>query len=116
MVAAVLDEGAIPVLHFDANWDRDIERLLELPQGRCVLSLDGKTDIFRAKQILRGHMCLMGDVPAAMFSLGTVDEVKAYCERLLTEVGPDGFILSSGCDVPVDAKYENVKAMVESVL
>ncbi|OFW61659.1 MAG: uroporphyrinogen-III decarboxylase [Actinobacteria bacterium RBG_16_64_13] len=115
MVEAAVEEGAIPVLHFDANWDRDIERLRDLPKGKCVLSLDGKTDIFRAKKILGDHMCLMGDVPPRMFSLGTPGEVTEYCKRLISEVGPGGFILSSGCDVPIDAKYENVKAMVESV-
>ena len=51
-----------------------------------------------------------------MFSLGTPSEVTEYCKRLRSEVGPGGFILSSGCDVPIDAKYENVKAMVEAVL
>lgn len=115
MVEAALQEDVIVILHFDANWDRDIERLLELPQGRCVLSLDGKTDIFRAKDILRGHMCLMGDVPPGLLSLGTPQEVTDYCKRLIDEVGPDGFILTSGCDVPVDARAENVRAMVESV-
>jgi hypothetical protein len=116
MVDAVIEEGAIPVLHFDANWDRDLERLREFPRAKCVLSLDGKTDIFKAKQILGDHMCIMGDVHASMFALGTVEDVRAYCKRLISEVGPGGFILSSGCDVPIDAKYENVRAMVESVL
>jgi hypothetical protein len=116
MVEAAVAEGAIPVLHFDANWTRDLERLRELPKGKCVLSLDGKTDIFKAKEVLGDHMCLMGDVPPSLFSLGTPAEVTAYCHRLIREIGPAGFILSSGCDVPVDAKYENVKAMVEAVL
>lgn len=116
MVDAVIEEGAIPVLHFDANWTRDLERLRELPKGKCVLSLDGSTDIFKAKEILGDHMCIMGDVPASLFALATPRDVTAYCKRLINEVGPEGFILSSGCDVPIDAKYENVKAMVESVL
>jgi hypothetical protein len=116
MVEAAVEEGAIPVLHFDANWDRDLERLKEFPKGKCVLALDGKTNIFRAKEILGDHMCIMGDVPPSMLSLGTPEEVTAYCRRLISEVGPGGFILSSGCDVPIDAKYENVKAMVDSVL
>jgi len=115
MVDAALEENAIPILHFDANWTRDLERLRELPKGKCVLALDSKTDIFKAKQVLGDHMCIMGDVPPALFSLGTPDEVTAYCKRLINEVGPGGFILSSGCDVPVDAQYENVKAMVEAV-
>jgi uroporphyrinogen-III decarboxylase len=114
LVEIVADEGGIPVLHYDANWDREIERLLELPARKCVLALDGKTDIFRAKRILAGHMCILGDVPPALLTLGTVDEVRAYCHRLLTEVGPDGFILAMGCAVPPDAKFENVKALVDS--
>ena len=65
MVEAAVEEGAIPVLHFDANWTRDLERLREFPKGKCVLSLDGKTDIFKAKQILGDHMCIMGDVHPA---------------------------------------------------
>ena len=115
MVDAAVEEGAIPVLHFDANWTRDLELLKEFPKGKCVLSLDGKTDIFKAKGILGDHMCIMGDVPPALFSLGTPKEVAAYCKRLINEVGPSGFILSSGCDVPIDARYENVKAMVDAV-
>lgn len=115
LVEIVVEEGSTPVLHYDANWDREIERLRDLPARRCVLALDGKTDIFRAKKILAGHMCILGDVHPAMLSLGTVDEVKAYCRRLLTEVGPDGFIMAMGCAVPPDAKFENVKAMVDSV-
>jgi hypothetical protein len=115
LVEIVADEGGTPVLHYDANWDREIERLKDLPARRCVLSLDGKTDVVRAKQILGGHMCILGDVPPALLTLGTVDEVKAYCRRLLDEVGPDGFIMAMGCAVPPDAKFENVKAMVDSV-
>jgi len=115
LIQIVTEEGGTPVLHFDANWDREIERLKELPQGRCILTLDGKTDVFRAGKILAGHMCIMGDVPPALLTLGTVDEVESYCKRLLTEVGPSGFIMAQGCTIPQSAKFENVKAMVDSV-
>lgn len=115
MIDVALEEGAIPVLHFDSSWTRDLERFKELPKGKVVLSLDGKTDIFKAKELLGGHMCIMGDVPARMLSLGTPQEVTEYSKRLIREVGPDGFILAQGCDIPPDAKYENVKAMVEAV-
>jgi uroporphyrinogen-III decarboxylase len=115
LVDIVAEEGGIPILHFDSNWDREIERLLELPARKCILALDGQTDIFRAKKILAGHMCIMGDVPPGLLTLGSVDEVKTYCDRLLTEVGPDGYIMAMGCAVPMNAKFENVKAMVDSV-
>jgi hypothetical protein len=115
LVKIVADAGGIPVLHYDANWDREIETLLELPAAKCVLALDGKTDIFRAKKILGGHMCILGDVSPSLLTLGTVEQVRDYCRRLLAEVGPDGFIMAQGCAIPPTAKFENVKAMVDSV-
>jgi len=57
-------------------------------------------------------MCIAGDVPAALLTLGTPDEVNEYCIRLIKDIGPTGFILHSGCDIPIDAKLENVQAMV----
>lgn len=115
VVQTVVDEGVIPVLHFDSDWTRDLEYLRELPKGKCVLALDGATDIFKAKEILGDHMCILGDVPPSMLSLATPDEVHDYCQRLINEIGPSGFILAPGCDTPPNAKPENVKAMIDSV-
>jgi len=105
-----------PVLHLDNDWTPFFTYFKEFPAGKCILNLDGTSDIFKAKEVLGGHMCIMGDVPAVMLTLGSPDEVDAYCERLIREIGADGgFILSSGCDTPVNAKPENVKAMLRSV-
>jgi len=115
IVDGLLAGGITPMLHFDSNWDRYLEWFLDLPKGKVLLELDSATDIFKAKKILKGHMCLMGDVPPAMLKLGTPEEVTAYCKRLIDEVGDGGgFILSQGCDVPVDAKPENVRAIIET--
>jgi len=57
-------------------------------------------------------MCLMGDVPATMLAFDTPDEVYEYSTKLIRELGPEGFILHSGCDIPMDAKLPNVRAMV----
>jgi hypothetical protein len=114
VVNALLEAGITPLLHFDSNWDAYLDHFLDLPKGQVILEIDSATDIFKAKQILKGHMCLMGDVPPAMLKLGTPEEVTAYCKRLVDEVGEGGgFILSQGCDVPVDAKPENVRAILD---
>ncbi|MDK2881120.1 MAG: hypothetical protein PWQ99_895 [Clostridia bacterium] len=115
LVEAVVEEGVVAILHFDSNWTRDLEYLRELPKGKCVLALDGATDIFKAKEVLGDHMCIMGDVPPALLSLGTPEEVHNYCRKLIENIGPSGFILAQGCDIPPNAKPENVKAMIESV-
>jgi hypothetical protein len=107
--------GYHTLLHFDCNWTLDLDYLRQLPKGACTLELDGQTDIFKAKEILGDHMCIMGDVPATLFRLGTRNDVEKYCLKLINEVGEGGgFILSSGCSVPVDAKIENVKAMIDT--
>ncbi len=109
-------KGVTPVLHFDSDWTAFFPYLKNLPKGKCVLNLDGSSNIFAAKDQLGDHMCIMGDVPAALLKLGEPDEVDEYCRRLITELGANGgFILSSGCTIPIDAKPENVKAMLASV-
>lgn len=111
-----LKRGVTPVLHFDSEWTPFFDYFRELPRGKCVLNLDGSSDIFKAKELLGDRMCIMGDVPATMLRLGEPEEVDDYCRRLIMELGADGgFILSSGCTVPIDAKPENVKAMLRSV-
>ncbi len=112
---ALLDAGVTPLFHFDSDWGPMLEFFKDLPKGKCVLELDGATDIFKAKQVLAGHMCLMGDVSAALLKLGTPDQVCAYVQKLCEVVGDGGgFILSTGCDSPVDAKAENMHAMIEA--
>jgi methylmalonyl-CoA mutase cobalamin-binding domain/chain len=114
-VDAFVSEGILPWLHFDTDWGMNLPYLKKLPKGKCVCDLDSTTDIFRAKEILGGHMCISGDVPAALLSLGEPDQVADYCKRLIDEVGDGGgFMLTSGCECPIDVKPENLRAMVET--
>lgn len=112
VVEALVAEGITPVLHFDQDWTRDLVRLQELPAKKCILNPDGMTDVRRFKELVGDRMALMGDVPAALFATGTPDDIYRYVRDLVRDVGPTGLILSSGCDVPVNAKPENVEAFV----
>lgn len=115
MVEALSARGIVSVLHFDSDWTGNLHYFRELPRASCILQLDGTTDIFKARQTLGGHLCLMGDVPAGLLAFGQPGEVAAYCDRLLDAMGTDGgFILGSGCEVPANARWENVKAMVDA--
>jgi uroporphyrinogen-III decarboxylase len=111
-VEEVVKLGLIALLHLDSDWTRDLTFFRSLPKAKCILATDGQTDLFKAKEILSGHMCLMGDVPATMLAFDTPDEVYEYSTKLIKELGPEGFILHSGCDIPMDAKLPNVQAMV----
>lgn len=116
MVDSFLKDGIISILHCDGNWTPMLPYLRELPRASCVIELDGTTNIFKAKEILGDWLCLKGDVPATLLAQGELSQVADYCQNLIKNIGTDGgFILSSGCEVPLDAKPENVAAMIQSV-
>jgi len=115
IVDALWSEGIVTWFHLDTSWDKNIHYFKQLPRGSAVLALDGTTNIFAAKEVLRGHLCLAGDVQAALLSIGKVEEVEAYCKKLIDEVGGDGgFILSSGCELPAAIKPDNLKTMINT--
>jgi len=115
IIDALWSEGVVTVLHLDSCWDKNLPYFKRLPRGSAVIELDSTTNIFLAKEMLAGHLCLHGDVPASLLSLGEPDEVEAYCRSLIDGVGRDGgFILGTGCAAPPDCKPENFRAMIET--
>jgi uroporphyrinogen-III decarboxylase len=115
MVEAFAAEGILTVMHLDQNYTLNLPYFKDLPAKMVIVELDSMTDIFKAKEILAGHLCIAGDVPAALSSLGTPEEMQAYCSKLIDIVGKDsGFILSTGCTCPIDCRMENFKAMVNT--
>jgi hypothetical protein len=83
VVHEVVDSGLIAVLHLDSDWTRELPHFRELPRGRCILALDGTTDIFEAKSVLGDHLCVMGDVPATM-----TFRIDCLAEQIWTDEHP----------------------------
>ena len=115
MADAFVAEEITPILHFDSDWTLNMPYMKELPRAKCILQLDSRTDIFKAKEILRDHACIMGDMPPSLLSLGTPAEVDDYSRTVIDAIGDGGgFILGIGCGVPIDAKFDNLKAMLDT--
>ena len=107
-----IEAGVTPIFHIDGNWERELEAFKDLPKGKCIIFPDGQTNIYKIKEVLGDHMCINGDVPAGLLSVGTPEEVYNYSSKLIQEIGPTGFILGPGCTIPMGTKVENAKAMV----
>jgi hypothetical protein len=115
IVEALWSEGIVTWFHLDLNWDKNIPYFKKLPRGSAILALDSITDIFAAKEVLRGHLCLAGDLHPALMSLGKPEDVEAYCKKLIDEVGGDGgFILGTGCEMPTAVTLDNWRAMIQT--
>ncbi|KAA8674592.1 uroporphyrinogen decarboxylase family protein [Clostridium sp. HV4-5-A1G] len=110
----IIEEGVVPIFHLDSDWERDLEFFKEFPKGKCIISIDGSTNIYKVKEVLGSRMCIMGDVPPSMFVLSNPDEVYNYSVKLIKDIGPSGYILAQGCCIPPNAKPENVKAMISA--
>ena len=112
VIITLVDEGLIPCVFFEGNYTSRLEYLLELPKGKVLAHLDS-TDIFRAKEVLKDHMCIRGNVPSSLLQAGTPDDVKAYCKKLIDVVGKDGGLIVSPRSVIDEVKPENLKAMID---
>lgn len=116
MVEEFHKAGYTTVMHADSQWNPILDRFLQLPKGSILFEFDGVTDIRKAYEVIGGYHSMRGDVPASMLAFGTADEVSEYCEGLITDLGmKGGFVLSSGCEIPMNIKPENLMAFMNSL-
>lgn len=113
LMLGLIEHGLTPCAYFEGNCGSRLDIIGDIPKAKAIYRF-AETDIFRAKQVLGGQVCLRGNVPASMLCLGTPEQIRAYCKKLIDLVGRDGgFIMDGGTGIPDEAKVENVKAMAE---
>ncbi len=112
LIIGLTEEGLIPCVFFEGNYTSRLEYLLELPKGKVLARFD-TTDIFKAKEVLHGHLCIQGNVPPSLLQTGTVQDVKDYCKKLIDVVGKDGGLIITPRSVIDEVKPENLHAMID---
>jgi uroporphyrinogen-III decarboxylase len=108
----VVEAGVTPCVFFEGDYTSRLEYLLELPKGKVIGHFDS-SDILRVKEVLGGHMCIMGNVPSSLLQTGTVDEVKEHCKWLIDFIGKDGGYIMSPRSSVDKARPENLRAMYD---
>ncbi len=59
---------------------------------------------------------VMGNIDPVLFFTGTPEQVKNDVQKVYDECGIcDNFMISSGCDIPAQSKWENIDAYFEKV-
>jgi uroporphyrinogen decarboxylase len=91
-----------------------VEPILPLyPDCRVdIANIDYCVDAKRARAVVP-RLCLDGNIRSLAFVDSEPEEITAACLRVLDGVGP-GFILSSGCEIPLEARPECVQALVDA--
>ena len=112
VMVGLIEGGCIPFAAAEGGYNTRLKVIRDLPKGKTLWMFD-QTDIVTAKQIVGDTLCILGNVPSAMLNLGTPQQVKDYCKKLIDTVGKGGgFIMSNGAFFD-HAKPENVHAMID---
>jgi len=111
----LIESGYTPCPLWEGRCDSRLEIIADMPKGKAVYWFE-QTDLIKAKEVLGDHICIRGNVPASLLNVGTPDQVRDYCRRLIEVVGRGGgFILDGAAGIPDEAKPENVRAMADAV-
>jgi uroporphyrinogen decarboxylase len=90
-----------------------------LPEmGVDLFSIDHKVDIAKAKAAVGGKMAIMGNVhPIEVALNGTAAQVTKASIACIEKAGKGGgFVLSTGCETPLDCPDANIIAMGKAAL
>lgn len=106
-------KNAHTLVHICGNTTDRLDLFAET--GASCISLDHKTDIAKAKEVLHGKMCFAGNVdPVNIMLQGSARDVEDACNNVIETAGTDGgFVLMPGCDIPPTVPYENIQKFIQ---
>ena len=119
-VDMIVERGYKAHVHMDGDLTPVLDILKDLakglPRGKLLLDLE-KTDMAKAKEVLGDKVCLYGNTPSSLLVYGTPRDVEKYCKQLIEDCAEGGgFILSTECETPWNAKPENVRAIIDTAI
>lgn len=105
--------GARITLHICGYIDPIMEDLVSL--GLDAISLDGPSSLEKLVEISSGKVVIVGNVKTEVFSEGTKAQIEANVKECIDiAAGKGRYILSPGCQIPLNAPLENIRHYVEA--
>lgn len=107
--------GMEPTLHMCGNTEPILEDMVET--GAPAISLDNVVDMEEAKNRIGDKVALVGNVkPVDSMRFGTkediYEDVRSCFEKCYDS--PKGFVLATGCQVPVGTPMENIHHFMDA--
>ncbi|MBR6683226.1 MAG: methyltransferase, partial [Firmicutes bacterium] len=109
MIESVQDDSCAVIYHnCGAGVPRMLDDLAEL--GAMIYHFGNAISIKDALQKMPSNVIIMGNVdPAGIVAHGSINDVRQAVDELIRSCGSyENFWLSTGCDVPPDAPWENL--------
>ena len=105
--------GKSVTYHVCGNTTALTESMVET--GCNVLSIDNRVSLEDTKKRVGDQIVLMGNVdPISVMMQGTVEDVDKAVKQCFLEGwdNPRGYLLSTGCGIPIDSPVENIDALM----
>ncbi len=113
MVEAVHAEGGKIVFHICGHVDPIFEDLVDL--GIDGMSIDGPSSLEKLFEVGRGKTVIIGNVDPLLFVEGTADELRDAAKTCLDIAqGDAGYVVGPGCQIPLQANLDNIKAFTQA--
>lgn len=113
---AVKDENFLVLYHNCGNYTTKMTESI-MANGCDAYHFGNAIDMKEMLELCPDDVVIMGNIdPASQFTNGTPESMKEAARELLETcaVHPN-FLISSGCDIPPGAKWENIDAFFETV-
>ncbi len=100
-------------LHICGNTTNIIPKMVDT--GCDGLSIDAPVDLVGVKNLIPDDVLVIGNVnPVATIAYGSREDVEKESTALIEGMKDrKNYVLSSGCDIPADAKLDNIHAMID---
>lgn len=114
-IIAIINERAISALHVCGDTRKYLPIMVE--SGAQILSLDQVMKMKEVMQQIPSTIVAAGNLdPVEVMLQGSYQEVYQSASQLLREMRDyPNFMISFGCDCPIDTPIENIQAVVDAV-
>jgi uroporphyrinogen decarboxylase len=115
IVDEITEDSFILIYHNCGNTIPLIKSILTI--GAAAYHFGNSIDMSRMLELVPSDIVVMGNVdPANQFKNGTAESIREATSTLLKTCGHyKNFVISSGCDIPPLASWENINVFFETV-
>lgn len=115
IIMALIDMDVTPYLYGEGRYDTRLEMLTDVPKGKVLYHFE-RVDMKRAKEILGGRACIIGNLPISEVEFGKKETVIHTTRKLLEDCMPGGGYIFDFDGCLENAKQENLDAMFETLV
>ncbi len=115
LIDHIHSKGKSVTLHICGKTEKIWDDMVEA--GADCLSIDNVASLNGCKKRVGDKVRIMGNVdPSGIMYAGTAEDVRKATIECVREAydNPRGYIICSGCSLPIDTPFENIQAMMDT--